>query len=262
MAQIAASAPLELEFEESLKGFFARGLPQGNARDTLLAARRHLEWFLLERHSASLRGVPIDRLQLPALEETMGAEWTDGASGRDALAGSFTGVFVVEESLPGEGAWGRATWPASPATPWRNPKLPKLFELGDLVVGRLFPLGSGLHHLSRAAGFFRDEALRQAFEQDLERIRTERAGKVLHLGQAELETMFFGPAPGPASPASDDSGAPLPGDDPLGEARSLLERAGLDARSHRPHLRTLVARALSTRAFGTRRRRRTGHDPR
>ena len=64
--------------------------------------------------------------------------------------------------------------------------------MGDLIVGRIFPLGEGRYHASPGDGVFRDPRIVAAIEQDLERLREGRSHAVMRLSQRELEGMFFG----------------------------------------------------------------------
>ena len=58
---LAGDPELEREFAQS-RSVFAAARP-GNSEEQRLAARRHLEWFILERPSESLGGVPVEALQ-------------------------------------------------------------------------------------------------------------------------------------------------------------------------------------------------------
>ncbi|MDA1267133.1 MAG: hypothetical protein O2816_18795, partial [Planctomycetota bacterium] len=103
LALVARNDPaLSEEMEQSLRPFFEGPFPEAEPAVSLLNARRHLEWFLLERHSPSLFGVPIERLrdawQALAEEESLGAE------GLVALQQSFTGAFQVTGATE-SGAW-------------------------------------------------------------------------------------------------------------------------------------------------------------
>ena len=77
---------------------------------------------------------------------------------------------------------------------------------GDLLCGRLYPLGDERYRLSPAMAVFRDPALAQALESDLERLRSRRRG-TLRIAQGELERMFFA-APQAAGTGGSDAPAP------------------------------------------------------
>lgn len=211
------------EFEASAVEFFQGPPPSGSPRETLLAARRHLEWFVLERHSPVSFGVPVERWL---------AEWRRRAGPEllpyDAsLADSFAGVLEVTgvepegrlwlADLAGLGEYAVAEAPGS-----------ALFEVGDLIVGRVFPLPGGGHHVSRAAGVYRDARLRDALASDLRRVRREGGGHVRHVGQRDLEATFF---------AQEASEAP----DPEAEARALLEEGGVPRQRVEAYLARLAA---------------------
>lgn len=209
---VQQDARLEAEFEASISEFYPHGPPAGDPRETLLAARRHLEWFVLERHSPALLGVPSERW-LERWEKAL--EVADDATASRALLDSFTGIFEVTEVRAGEGAWlrdlaGLGEYAVA------EPESAELFEAEDLIVGRLFPIGDSLHHVSRAAGFFRNADLRSAIQRDLDEARASGVGNILHLSQRELESMFWGAT----APARRDS-------DVVGEARRALAAGGL-----------------------------------
>ena len=226
LERVAAVPELHAELEASARDFFVHGSPSGTTRETLLAARRHLEWFLHERPSAAAGGRPLEGL----LEELGVGE------AERALVDSFSGVFEVEEVLAGEGAWvrdlaGLASYALA------EPGAADMFEVGDLLVGRLFPLERGLHHLSRAAGFFRDDELRAAVVRDLERLRGEGGSHVLRILQGDLERMFFQPS----AAATDPAAAAEAGPDKVAEARAFLRTAGLSSSDARRLLARLTA---------------------
>ncbi|MHC4378482.1 MAG: hypothetical protein ACYS26_17915, partial [Planctomycetota bacterium] len=64
-------------------------------------------------------------------------------------------------------------------------------ETGDVLAGRLYPLGDGQFSLSPAVGVFRDESVLEALKRDMERARAGRRGS-LRVSQLELERIFFG----------------------------------------------------------------------
>ncbi|MDP6387436.1 MAG: hypothetical protein QGI93_14660, partial [Planctomycetota bacterium] len=61
-ALIGEHSQLREELGASGWEFFGGEPPRHNAAEALLAGRRHLEWFLFERHSPSLFGSPSEHL--------------------------------------------------------------------------------------------------------------------------------------------------------------------------------------------------------
>ncbi len=199
------------EFEESRAAFFAHRLIAPDPP----AERRHREWFLLERFSPGLGGVPLEvivnRGPLPAALEADPAAPQELALA--ALLSSISSVFEVSGVVVGEGVWVRDLAGGGEYA-LEEPEASHALKAGDLLVGRAFAVGDALHQLSPAAAFLRDERLRVAVEHDLEHARGSRRGS-LRLSQAELEKMFWG--------GSD--GAPGPGG--IERARSVLAQGGL-----------------------------------
>ena len=189
-----------------------------------MAERRHAEWFLLERPSESLELVPAQVLGADA-DDTDEEELV---LGREALLASFASVFEITGVRAGEGVWvrdlaGLGEYPLEEADASRA------LEAGDLLVGRIFPVGDALYRISHASGFFRDAELLAAVRTDLERARESRRG-VLRLSQRDLEAMFFAspilgtPAAAAASAASDLRRRALTA---ISVARRCLEAGGL-----------------------------------
>lgn len=214
------------ELEASLPQFFDGPPPAGNPAATLQHARRHLEWFLLERHSPSLFGVPAERLLDPwrAAIDSAGLE----EAAQRALLESFTGAFEVTE-LAEDGAWLRDL---AGLGDYALEETSSPLQPGDLLVGRLLPLGDGVHRPSPSMGLFRDADLRAAFERDLDQARQQGA-KVLRLSQQELERLFFRTVS--AEPEATD---------PVGEARDVLVEEGLN-----PDQAEAVLRELASHPF-------------
>jgi hypothetical protein len=201
---------LREEFDRSRCEFFRAPGDLSNADGDELAARRHLEWFLFERESEQLGAIPAEAL-LQRVGESAEALSADRAQ---AFLGSFCGVFEVTGVESGEGLWlrdlaGRGEYAIF------EPEASQVLRTGDLIVGRLFPVGDSLHHISRAASFFRNADLAAALRTDLERARENRRG-VLRLSQREIESMFYAPH------ASANAG------DAVGEARRMLLEGGVD----------------------------------
>jgi len=186
----------------------------GDAHAASSAARRHLEWFLLERPSLALRRIPIDALEQAFEREAGPAERMIGSALRNSLAS----VFEVTGVELGRGVWLRDL-AGFGEYPIDEPKASTLIEEGDLIVGRLFPTGGSAYLISRAAGFFRNPILRDALRSDLARAREARRG-VLRIEQNELESMFWGSQA--HTNTTEDA-------DPVGEARRILLSGGVEA---------------------------------
>ena len=182
---------------------FANGRPSAPSIE-----RRADEWFLLERHNKALGGVPV--------ELALHGELALGDEHREALAallGSQNGIFEVSGIEAGQGVWVRDLLTRGEYA-LEEPLGSRSLENGDLLAGRLFPVGDGLHRVSRAAGVFRSAPLREALRRDLERARSMRRG-LLRLASTELEHMLF-------EPSSAEEGARC-----LSQARAVLLRGGL-----------------------------------
>jgi hypothetical protein len=186
------------------------------------AERRLLEWFALERPSAALQGVP---------QEALAAELRQSASepeqrGAAALLASLASVFAVEGAVEGEGVRVRdlltgASYALSEA------RAALEFEAGDLIAGRIYPLGGGLHCASPAATCARHPELRGALERDLANLRGQRRGP-LRITQLELERMFYAPIAAAQKAAAQR--APVPDAQAVLEAARVgLVRQGLEA---------------------------------
>jgi len=210
LARLAREGPpLSAEMEGSVAEFFDGPIPAGDALATLHHARRHLEWFLLERHSAGLFGVPAERLLDQWRAMAKEAQLPEEAIG--VIQDSFTGAFEVT-GLAEDGAW---LSDMAGLGDYALQRPPASLAVGDLLVGRLYLSGDGLYIASPGIGVFRDPSLRAAIERDLGRAREEGA-KVLHLSQFELERLFFRSQ---ASPGGEG--------DPVAEAQAILLEEGL-----------------------------------
>ena len=211
-AHLGDDPGLTAEHATSLRQFFAhRG---GGAVDTL-ATRRHLEWFLLERFSASRGGTPIETLVHDGVEADEDAPQEALA----ALLGSLASVFEVTGTVPDEGIWVRDLAGGGEYA-LEEPEASHALVVGDLLVGRVFQVAPGLHRISGSAGLFRDERLLSAVRSDLEAARSSRRG-TLRLSQADLERMFWPDAEEPAVPAQTL-------EESLARARVVLRAGGLD----------------------------------
>ncbi len=192
---------LEAERLASLAEFFPGGRPPEAALERAQAEGRHLEWFLFERSSAALGDLPIFALE-GDLETALGAE---GPAVALALRTSRSGLFRVQTVVPGEGLW-LEDLASRGALPIAEAEASHDLSEGDLLCGRLYPLGDERYRLSPAMAVFRDPALAQALESDLERLRSRRRG-TLRIAQGELERMFFA-APQAAGTGGSDAPAP------------------------------------------------------
>ena len=204
------------EFQASWAEFSLSEARPGGPHGAAMSQRRHAEWFLLERPSAALDSVPALSLTTEPGEKIP----DDWESGCDALLGSFASVFEVTGVSAGEGLWIRDLAGVG-EYPLEDAEVSRALSSGDLLVGRIFPVGDALSRISHASGCFRDPALLSAVRRDLQRAREGRRG-VLRLSQRDLEAMFF-------SASVDPAPAGLPGlqVSPVAEARAILARGGL-----------------------------------
>jgi len=215
---VEASPELRAEFEASLKAFFVDHDPGlGSQEERMRASRRHLEWFLFERESRHIGGLPAQEL-LSAWRERAAVEAPELLERESAWLATHAGVFEVSSVEPGVGAWlhdiaGMGEFPVQDASG------SKVYLEGDLIVGRLYPTDEIRYTISSAAAFYRNPKLLEALRCDLSRHRDESDQRVLRLAQIELERMFWS-GPGTISPV-----------DPVGDARSFLIEEGLDHRA-------------------------------
>lgn len=208
-AQIAPRVAADPTWRDELAASRSEFFPAGRPRvDDAAARRRHLEWFLLERTDAHGPELAIERA-LRAWMPRLDDEWVAG------LRQTHVGVLEVTGVQPDEGIWlrdlgGRGEFPVAESAGSR------VVQVGDIVAGRLFPIGSGVHRLSSAAVVHRDERVLEALRADFEKARSDHRG-VLRVGQREIEAMFFGGAPGGGDT------------DAVADARRLLLDGGVDA---------------------------------
>jgi len=173
------------EFSTGVAGEGPGAVGDPDAPAELLAARRHLEWFLLERPSAHLERVPVQALQDAWFERAGTAERQIA----EAFLHSLAGAFEVTSSEPGRGVWVTDLFAPGEMPIEEREAAPEL-QPGDLLVGRLFPIGEGVFRLSPAVACFRDPRLLEAVRGDLEQMRSSRRG-VLRVQQLDLERLFF-----------------------------------------------------------------------
>jgi len=184
-ALIQRTPQLRAEFESSLEQFFRAGIPAAsNPLESLASSRRYLEWFVFERHSASLRTRPAE-----GLLELWQESYPDGDSELEAsLLESFSGLFEVTVVQAGVGA---QVVDLSGLQSYDLAVPDDQFQVGDLLVGRLYPIGEQAYEPSSACASFRDEQLLAAVKNDVELVRNTRERKVFRIAQGELESMFF-----------------------------------------------------------------------
>ncbi len=221
LSLIEADATLDGEFRGSYAQFFASGLAE--RQDRAMASRRHLEWFVLERPSEKLGGVPAEALQEEWLQR---AEPDVADLGLTPYLRSIASVFELTSAEETRGVWlrdlsGHGEYPIDE----RDAVLE--LAVGDLLVGRLFPIDGGVFLLSSAVSCFRNRTLVDAVRGDLESMRGARRG-VLRIQQLDLERLFFSPTP------IDQQNGDVPTIDLAVErsnARAALREAGLDSQS-------------------------------
>jgi hypothetical protein len=248
---------LNAEFEGSIETFFKGSRPGAadDLRETLLAGRRHLEWFLLEHHSATLRGSVAEKLA-PAYGDAVAACLAEdddhegmGAAlelALEALLRSHTGIFEAESTDTEEAVWARDLGGFGTYA-LRTAGLEGRLRHGDLLVGRLYPTGDGGNVASPTIAIVRSEEIRTALTADLSRVREESSVNVLRIGQRDLEAMFFATSDsGPrarveAEPAQAQEHPEEPALDSAESALETLLAAGLADPMAREALRVLAA---------------------
>lgn len=214
------------ELGSSALEYFHGFVPTQFDDESRRATRRHLEWFLLERPSATLGGVPVE-WALHRFTDLEVVELTEDLL--RALLSSRCSVFQITGIAQGEGAWVRDL-AALGEYPLSEPEGSRALESDDLIVGRLFAIGEALYRVSPAAGVFRSQKLLTALTRDFESLRKARRG-VLRLSQAEIEAMFW-------------QRVDLATEDAPDSARAFLERAGVAAEEIRS-----IFEALSNTPF-------------
>ncbi len=164
--RVLAEPHIEAELQRARREFHGEGAVAAHAA----AERRFLEWFVLERQSEVLGDVPADVTRLDADE---------------SVAGSLVGAFAVV---------GVATDCAT-AKDLQDDQMLDLvvptgsLAVGDLVVGRLYVVGTGRWLPSTVASIFRPGgSLGEAFAHDVQRLELDR-----RLQQVELEHVLLRP---------------------------------------------------------------------
>ena len=195
------------------------GLPgdtRGRTVSEVQSRRRHLEWYLFELGGA-------DAL-LATWRERADPELRPHAA---AFMESEVGLFLVKSVEP-DGATALEEVAGLGSFFLETAGTRVTVAPGDLIVGRLFPVGEGRHRSSPVAGVFRSEFLLEAIRADLDRMREERAQTILRISQAELETMFWGRGAVP-----EGGGGAATGKDAEVAAQRCLELGGLEPQDAR-----------------------------
>jgi len=217
-----ASAEHAAELAKARLEFFG---PAGNQVSSIDAERRLFEWFLFERPHAEFGGVGARALAEDWLEQV----GEDLAPLLPGLIDSRVGVFEVTSIEPGSGVWVRDLSGVG-EYPLVEPEAATEFQVGDLLVGRLYPVSDGVFVASAAAACVRNQDLADALRRDLSQARDERRG-VPRLSQQTIETLFFQSSmiPAPAAPTAAAGPAPeLPSlEQVLAECREWLVAQGL-----------------------------------
>jgi len=212
---------LEAELAGSVGDFFPQmSAPYEIRGNDLLNARRHQEWFLFERHSSHLEGVPCERL-LGEWRKAVADQLQELEVGERALLDSCAGIFSVRGVADDGAAWLEDLGCLQEHSLRPNPDAPAL-EIGDLIIGRMHPDGDGAVLASPAAGVFRSADLHQAIEADLARRRSGGGSTLLRFDQQTLEAAFFCLT---QDPTPNDESSPTVNS--LDSARDLLSEAGM-----------------------------------
>jgi hypothetical protein len=237
-----AKPAVELECQASQGEFFPSGsLPEGEPARSQ-AELRHWEWFLFERNSVALGDLPMFALESELLERIDGS----GEATVNALRYSRAGVFRVTNVEAGDGLW-IEDLASHGSLPIAEQEASHDLRVGDLLAGRLYPLGDEQFRLSPAMAVFRDERLAEALKADLERVRGSRRG-TLRIAQRELERMFFMPGGSGEAAAVALGGLAAAAElkPPSATRASLLE----DARRLRADLENLLSTGADSGAEG------------
>ncbi len=189
--------------------------------------RRMLEWFLFEDARTPGAELVVNELLEPWAERVSRELREEHA----AYLQSQTGIFEVRKSDDGSLISLRELAGLGRFELAEN-ELGAVFENGDLIVGRLYPLGDGSFHVSPGAGVFRDPRLLKAIERDLEQLRASRPHAVMRLSQLELELMFWRTK----SELSEDVAASA---DPVGELETFLTESGVEPEQSKTWLAAL-----------------------
>ena len=217
-----ASVDHKAELTKARLEFFG---PAGNRVSSIDAERRLFEWFLFERPYAEFGGVGARALAEDWLAQ-VGEELAPLLPG---LIDSRVGVYEVTSIEPGSGVWVRDLSGVG-EYPLVEPEAATEFQVGDLLVGRLYPVSDGVFVSSAAAACVRNKDLADALRRDLSQARNERRG-VPRLSQQTIEALFFQSAMITASSAPTSAATPAPEppsiEQVLAECREWLVTQGL-----------------------------------
>lgn len=176
--ELRSSHPDFFQGEDGLEG----------GEEARLAERRHLEWFLIERSNT-----PAEQQRIASLLERCAREsGVDPAEWIAALDGSHASVFEVTAVEPDGGSKLEDLAGPFECTALAAEDMPPL-AMGDLIAGRVFPIGDRIHHVSRAASMWRNASLLAAVRADFESARERRSPtsrKRSTLSQSEIEAII------------------------------------------------------------------------
>ena len=175
---------LSAELDRAKREFFGGRDPRTAGEDAAeLAALRFVEWFLCERVSDVLGAVPLDVAQ------------TRLGISIDVPTGSVVGVFLVQS-----GGADPVVRDVVDKSVYQLRGVPDPLEIGDALIGRLYPAGGGDDEMvPSAAASIVSSAPRfaVAFQKDVEALALGR-----RLDQLELENLLFVDATPPAQDAA------------------------------------------------------------
>jgi len=193
--------------------------PESEA-EASLAERRHLEWFLTERASTPSQEARIAELVDRSAEEA-GA---DASAWRTALENSHASLFEVTAVEPGIGM---TIFDLAGLFECRvvEEEASAALAVGDLVAGRVFPIGDGSYRVSPAASVWRSAPLLAAIRADLERARANRSPSARGLSRLhapEIEAILRARTQGDTMGRAGPAGA-------VHRARELFRENGLSS---------------------------------
>jgi hypothetical protein len=216
LARALEDPDLEREWTRAQAEYFTEGPPAGASPEARAASGRCEEWFLFERPSARYGEVPY----LTCLSRAQSGADPEVRDFLEEMAGNLLGAFEVLEAQPGHPLALVDLFSGREVSVLEEPEVVGEIEAGDLVVGRVFPVGSEEFVLSEAAALFRSKSLLEAVREDLARARA--SAPTARLSQRELESIFWGGPRGEA-PAAGDDGRALAEE----EAREIFREASL-----------------------------------
>lgn len=222
--RILADSRLGAELQRARRDFHGEAASAPGHAPGAAAERRFLEWFALERESDMLGDVPAEVDRFGAAEallgSTVGAFTVTGVSSDGAVARDLQDATMLELDVP-----------------------PGSLAVGDLVVGRLFVIGTGRFRPSAAASVFRPGgSLAEAFARDVKRLELGR-----RLQQIELEHVLLRPQD-EARAAEAAAAEPAA---PLEHLEADLDRLLRSAAGARDGEREFSATAISERLAAT-----------